>query len=181
MVWTAPMTAVNGAILTAAQWNTHVRDNLLETAPAKVSASGQLIVSNGPNSLVARSPASAYVTAVEGTTSTSFTDLATYGPEVSVLTGNSAMIFTATILAQTTVNAYAVQSYEISGATTSSPGSATGLNFRAGASNQQFRGTYVDLLTGLTPGVNTFTMKYQALSGGTASFGQRIIFVLPFS
>ena len=37
MAWTAPMTAVSGSVLTAAQWNTNVRDNLLETAPANCS------------------------------------------------------------------------------------------------------------------------------------------------
>jgi hypothetical protein len=47
------MTAVSGAALTAAQWNTHVRDNLLETGPAKVSASNQFLISSGPNSLQA--------------------------------------------------------------------------------------------------------------------------------
>lgn len=180
MTWTAPMTAVNGAVLTAAQWNTHVRDNLLETAPAKVSAAGQLIVSNGPNSLVARSPVANYVTAVENTTSVSFTDLTTFGPQVTALTGTAALVFVATILAQNTASAYAIVGYEISGATSTSADSTHGLNFRAGAANQQFRATSVDLLTNLTPGLNTFTMKYQA-SGGTAAFGQRVIVVIPMS
>ena len=35
MTWTAPMTAVAGAVYTAAQWNTSIRDNLNETAVAK--------------------------------------------------------------------------------------------------------------------------------------------------
>lgn len=181
MVWTAPMTAVNGAILTAAQWNTHVRDNLLETAPAKVTAAGQIIVSDAPNSVIARTPAVAYVTAVESTTSTSYGDLATYGPQVTVTTGTTAMIFVASILSQNTVSSYAIVGYDITGASTISPASDKGLNFRAAASGQQFRATYVDFLTNLTPGVNTFTMKYQVGTSGTAAFGQRVIFVLPFS
>lgn len=38
MAWTAPMTASANGTLTAAQFNTHVRDNLLETETAKATA-----------------------------------------------------------------------------------------------------------------------------------------------
>jgi hypothetical protein len=31
VAWSAPLTALAGVTLTAAQWNTHVRDNLLAT------------------------------------------------------------------------------------------------------------------------------------------------------
>lgn len=45
------MTFVSNAVLTAAQLNTHLRDNLLETAPAKATAPGRFIVSTGLNSI----------------------------------------------------------------------------------------------------------------------------------
>lgn len=45
------MTAVASTAFTAAQFNTHVRDNLNETAPAKATTSGRLIVTAGPNSI----------------------------------------------------------------------------------------------------------------------------------
>lgn len=38
MAWTAPLTAALNGTLTAAQFNTHVRDNLLETEAAKATA-----------------------------------------------------------------------------------------------------------------------------------------------
>lgn len=40
--WTAPRTWVASAILTAAQLNTHLRDNLLETLVAKVTTAGDI-------------------------------------------------------------------------------------------------------------------------------------------
>lgn len=43
--WTAPRTWVVGEIVTAALLNTHLRDNLLESAPAKGTAAGILYVS----------------------------------------------------------------------------------------------------------------------------------------
>lgn len=52
MTWTAPKTW-SDAVLTAAELNEQLRDNMLETAPAKVSAAGDLIVATGPNALKA--------------------------------------------------------------------------------------------------------------------------------
>lgn len=57
--WTAPRTWVASAILTAAQLNTHVRDNLLETAVAKVTTAGDIAQATGANAL-ARLAAVAY-------------------------------------------------------------------------------------------------------------------------
>lgn len=51
MAWSTPITAVSGTILTAAQWNTHVRDNLLETMPAKATTADRMFVTTGPNSI----------------------------------------------------------------------------------------------------------------------------------
>lgn len=45
------MTFVAGAILTAAQMNTYVKNNMLETAPAKASVTDRLIVTDGANSV----------------------------------------------------------------------------------------------------------------------------------
>lgn len=51
MAWTAPRTWVAAELVTAAHLNTHVRDNLLETAPARVSAAGQMLYGLGANSI----------------------------------------------------------------------------------------------------------------------------------
>lgn len=75
MAWTAPRTWVASETLTAALLNTHVRDNLLETAPAKVTTAGDICYATGANAitrlaigtagavLVARSSALAWTSA----------------------------------------------------------------------------------------------------------------------
>lgn len=51
MAWTAPRTWVTGEIVTAALLNTHLRDNLLQTAPAIVTTAGDLVHATGANTL----------------------------------------------------------------------------------------------------------------------------------
>lgn len=51
MAWSAPITAVTNATLSAAQWNASVRDNLNETAPAKATVANRVIVTNGANTV----------------------------------------------------------------------------------------------------------------------------------
>ena len=51
MAWTAPRTWVVGEVLTAALLNTHLRDNLLETAVAKVTTAGDVVYATGANAL----------------------------------------------------------------------------------------------------------------------------------
>ena len=49
--WTAPRTWTTGEIVTAAILNAHVRDNLLETAPAKVTTQGDLVYATAANTI----------------------------------------------------------------------------------------------------------------------------------
>ena len=51
MSWTAPRTHVTGEITTASILNIHLRDNLLETAPAKVTTAGDLVQATAANAL----------------------------------------------------------------------------------------------------------------------------------
>jgi len=176
------MTAVNNTVLTAAQWNAQVRDNLLESATAKVTGTGQLVVTAGPNQLIARQPLNAFISTSEATTSTSFGDLTTIGPAVTVTTGVSAIVFIVAQLTQVNFQMYALASYEVSGATSQPANSGTSINFRSSRGNtfpQLFRACYADYNYQLTPGVNTFTMKYAAGGGGTATFASRSLFVIP--
>lgn len=180
MAWTAPMTAVAGSVYTAAQHNTFVRDNLLETAPAKATGVGRHFITSGVNSIVERQCQASAVGASETTTSTSYTDLATPGPSVTLTTGTSAWI-TVTAFASNNTNSSSTNfSHEVSGAT-SSPASDSlrGLYTRAdvtGLVGMQFSATY--LRTDLTAGSNTFTMKYK-VSTGTGTYSNRNIAVFP--
>lgn len=51
MAWSSPRTWVALEVLTAALLNTHLRDNLLETAPAKVTTAGDLVYATGASAL----------------------------------------------------------------------------------------------------------------------------------
>ena len=51
MAWTSPRTYTTGELITASILNTHVRDNLNETAPAKVTTAGDILVGTGANAL----------------------------------------------------------------------------------------------------------------------------------
>ena len=51
MAWTAPLTWTTGQIVTAANLNQQIRDNLLETASAKAAAAGDVFVATGANAI----------------------------------------------------------------------------------------------------------------------------------
>lgn len=51
MAWTSPRTWTTGELVTASMMNTHVRDNLLETAVSKATTSGRIAYATGANAL----------------------------------------------------------------------------------------------------------------------------------
>lgn len=179
MAWTAPMTAVANTPFTAAQFNAHVRDNLLETAPAKATAAGNYFTTAGTNYIVERSPSGAIIPASQTTTSTAFTTLTTAGPTVVVETGTRALVCLYAGLVNTTSSSQsAMMGFVVTGATTLSAttnralvaSGAGGIPQRVGA---QF-------LVDLNPGTNTFSARYRSSSGSaTASFADRQLLVFP--
>ena len=172
------MTFSSGAVLTAAQLNTHLRDNLNETAPAKASVAGQIFAATGANAIAARLPSTATVATSQTTASTSYTDMATVGPAVTVNTGPMALVgVTSTSANNTSTSTY--MGYDVSGATTIAATDARASVHDPGTVNKRLRFTAVTLQTGLTPGSNTFTSKYK-VDGGTATYFARDIFVIPF-
>lgn len=185
MSWTAPMTAVANDIFTAAQFNTHVRDNLLETAPGKATAGvadGSYFVKSGTNSIVDRQVGVAEVDTSQTTTSTSFTDLATAGPTVTVTTGTRALVIITANLTNNTDSAYAIMGVTISGASSVSASDANSLSFRQSATGggpQDPQMSWSKIYTGLTAGSNTFTSKYR-VTAGTGTFQRRRLSVIPF-
>lgn len=109
MAWATPATAVTGAVAEAADFNNH-RDDLNETAPAKATTAGDIVYATGANAIarlaigtegqelvvnsaataplwMTRSASTQDVTAAQTTTSTSYTDLATTGPAVTLSPG----------------------------------------------------------------------------------------------
>lgn len=178
MAWTTPITAVSNAVLTAAQWNASVRDNLNEGAPAKATTSRQIFVATGVNSIAARLPAEQYIDTSESTTSTTFGNLATTGPTIVATTGSGGIISISSQIQNNTVNSYGGMGYDVSGATTVAASDDRALFFMSATANALYCASNL-MLQGLTTGSNTVTARYRAGTSGTATFQRRRVMVFP--
>jgi hypothetical protein len=178
MAWSTPLTAVSNAALTAAQWNASVRDNLLETAPAKATGAGQLFVSTAANAIAARTPSGTIILTAVTTASTSYTDLATVGPAVTVTTGTQAIVIVSGQLSNATAGQSALMSFDVSGASTVAASDNRALRVVSATASASLEASRVNILN-LTPGSNVFTCRYRANASGTASFDTRNILVIP--
>lgn len=109
------------------------------------------------------------------TTSASYVDLATVGPVVTLNCGATAMAWVACNLSNSGAN-LCIVSVAVSGATTRAASDDYAL---APVAVSGFQGQFGTVLVfeGLTPGSNTFTMKYRT-TGGTATFTRRQMSVL---
>lgn len=178
MVWTPPLTAIAGSVLTAAEWNISVRDNLNMTAPALATQQSTIFVGSGVNSIAERLPAESAVTTSETTTSVTPADLTTPGPTVTATTGPNAIIFFRAGVSNSTAGATAIAGYDTSGATTLASNIARAISSDGLAANSRIRVGTTVFTDELTAGVNIFKMQYW-VSGGTGTFIHRQISVLP--
>lgn len=171
------MTATANTAFTAAQFNTHVRDNLNETAPAKATTAGRIFVATGANAIAEREITSNEVATNQTTTSTSFVDLATTGPAVTVTTGVRAIVFLYVRVSNNTTGSLASMGYAISGATTQAASVDRSVSYQSSVGNDLIRCSSVIMESGMTAGANTFTSKYSVTSG-TGTFGERRLAVM---
>lgn len=172
MAWSAPMTAVANSVFTAAQFNANIRDNLLETAPGKATTGSRLFVATGANAIAERGNDNQNVATSETTASTSFTDLATVGPSITLTTGTKAFVMFAARVANNTGGSSCVAAVDISGATTSAASDTRSLFYESSAANDNARFSVAYIHTGLTSGSNTFKLQYR-VTGGTGTFLDR--------
>lgn len=178
MTWTAPMTAVDGDIFTASQYNTHVRDNLMETERATGTAAGQYFVTTGTNSISPRIGGSQTVNTESATTNSSFGNLPSAGPAVTLTTGENALcIFKVRGWHNSNDVSWQV-SVEVSGSTTIAADATRAIvtDGRNGGSGNRLSFMGATRFTDLTPGTNTFTLKYWNTNG---SFQSRHLAVIP--
>lgn len=181
MAWSTPLTAVANAALTYTQWNASVRDNLLETAPAKATASGRIFAATGVNTIAERIPTQGYTGTTETTTTTaSYVNLSggATGPAVTVTTGSAALVLFGAGMSNSGVNEENYMSITISGATTSAANDNETLRHTSATANARLMATFAYVYP-LTAGSNTFTAKYK-VSGGTGSYFDRRVSVVPF-
>lgn len=121
------------------------------------------------------SPASATATVATGeaTTSTSFTDLATPGPAVTVTTGTKALVIVTGHSYNSASSNTNDMGFAVSGATTLAASDTRRLR----TSDATKFGSAAWIVTGLTAGSNTFTAKFK-VNGGTGTFQDRSIHVI---
>jgi hypothetical protein len=174
MTWTAPLTAVSGTALTAAQFNSNVRDNLLMTEAALATNKGGYFAATGSNAIAERQFATAAISRGETTTSTSYVDLATSGPSVTVTTGTTALVWMACRFDNSGTGMSAA-SLSINGSTPSDTVMVSCTGVVAGNQNRRSVCTRV---SGLTPGLNGFSLQYRVVSG-TGTFTDRELAVMP--
>jgi hypothetical protein len=118
----------------------------------------------------------ATVATSQTTTSTSYTDLTTTGPAVTLTTGTRVLVTLSSIIFNTGVN-NSWMAVAVSGATTLAADDARAIVV-TGTTGLSASRTFE--LTGLTAGSNTFTAKYK-VTGGTGTFQNRDIVVIPLT
>lgn len=176
MVWTAPMTAVSNAVFTADQWNENVRDNLNTTAPAIATTANRIIVGAGMNLIAERPILDDIIETAETTASTSYTDLATVGPQITIETGTRAFVVVNCQIANTNSGARNFVGFTVSGETTTAASDNTSLEWMTDAATQRTRNSVYNLVT-VNPGINVFTMVYR-VDAGTGTFRRRRLQVI---
>lgn len=121
--------------------------------------------------------AAATVAAGQTTTSTSYTDLSTSGPAVTLTTGTKALIFITSNVDNQSNNGQGHVGFAVSGASTVSATDAQALHYySSGTIGLQYGASYY--VSGLTAGSNTFTLKYKSGNGSTQYFANRQITVM---
>lgn len=174
------MTAIAGASVFAADFNTYIRDNLNQTAPGIASAMSSWFPASGVNQLAERFPGQSNTPGSSTTTSTSYGNLAD-GVTTSWTTGTGTMALVSIYANWTNSiggggNNRTWMSYAVSGATTIAADDSYSINHSSSA-GMRWGSTF--LVTGLNPGTNTFALKYRTTTG-TGTFSQRRIAVIPF-
>ena len=156
----------------------NIKDNKLNTNNSVVTAN----ITNAAVTAdkLATGGQMAEVATSQTTTSTSYADLATVGPAVTVVVGANglALVSIAASLTNSNVGGYAIMAFAVSGATTTAAQDKYGVftNVPTAAAAQRLGATY--LISGLTPGSTTFTCKYKVISN-TGTFDNRYIGVVP--
>lgn len=181
MTWISPRTWVANTRVEDVTLNQHIRDNLLETGPAKVSASGQLLVSAGLNQIAARSVVSATTAAILTVTYGGFTALYRE-PQVTVTTGTRALCLWGSKIVRNGAGATHHHVSPLDPGTQYHQYSYGTWSISYGFDrliSDPFRAMGFKLFTELTPGSNTFQSNYFYDSfTGSGSVSDRFIIVL---
>lgn len=172
IVWLTAYTAAatTGTITRASEGTTGVAH-----AIGTVWSHDPTVVDFYPSSMKA-----AVVATSQTTASTTYTDLATVGPAVTVNTLTTAWVDLSGNLTNSNTANYVVMAFAVSGATTIAATDNLSITYFTSSASSQLQGGCGFLVTGLTPGANTFTCKYRVgAGGGTGTWSNRNIKVTP--
>lgn len=118
----------------------------------------------------------ATVATAQGTTTTSYTDLATVGPTVTVTTGAAVLVTIGALFLSTSGQPTANMAFAVSGATTVAAADTQSAKWDLVGGSAAFSRTFY--VSGLTPGSNVFTAKYKSNNAGaTFTFSNRDLIV----
>jgi hypothetical protein len=161
MPWQVPPVWATGDVMTAARLNLD-RDNFLDL-DRRASFVGNAVETE------------------ERSIATSYGDLATPGPAISVEIGSTgqALVHLYAALSNTTGGNATHMSYAVSGGTTVAATDGRSIAYTPGSNFRGARFTGTFHVFGLAPGVHTFTAKYR-VSGGEGIWTNRRIMVVPF-
>lgn len=180
-------TVVAGTTITAA-WGNNVRDGVVAgfaSAAARTSAvtaplegmvsyrqDGPTLELYNSTQWVPMQPSSAAVNTLETTTSTSYTDLTTVGPSVTLVTGTTAIVALSAGMRHSVADV-AYMGVAVSGASTIAAADTQAAEV---VGTSTITGALIFKITGLTAGSNTFKARYRTPSG-TATYQNRNITV----
>lgn len=175
MTWSTLPAYSDGNALTAAQV-TAIKDNINETAPAKATTEGYwFIAGSSANTINQRAILESSILTQESSTRTTYGNLATTGPTVTITTGSQAIVsITAQMFQAGGDNIY--MSYAVSGATTAASSDTRSLAFQAGA-NDAIRATATTLHS-LTGGSNVFKAEYKNSAATSGTWDDRLVLVM---
>lgn len=156
MAWTGFPTWVVGQVSTASDWNTYVAANMAFLAGVAANQ----------------------VATQQSSASTSYTDLSTVGPAVTLVTGANAIVAVGSNIENANLSVNTYMSYAVSGASTVAANDQWSVAWGPNVASGYWSMSFVSFQTGLTPGSNTFTAKYRC-SGGTGFWAQRYLVVWP--
>lgn len=156
--------------------NTYLRDNLLETMPAKATDYTSWFTSSSPNSIDQRGIETETEADAVTTSSTSFVSLSG-GPAVTVNTGTSALIIFAAGMENNTADRECQMAVRVTGATNIPASDVYALLSDGRQAGNLARFFNFRLENNLTAGANQFECQY-AVGSGTGTWRDRTLTVI---
>lgn len=177
MAWTVIPGFVDGDPVTAAQLNA-LNANLNETAAAKATAAtfARHFVSSGANQVAERLIKDDIIDTNQTTSSTSYADLATVGPQINAIPTGAFMLVWINCKLETTVSGESARaSFAVYGVSSITSSDARGI-LNQNTANYEIRAGITALMA-VTAGDNVPSMEYR-VSAGTGEFGNRRIIAM---